>query len=128
MQGRTETILLAEDEPLVRTMVVTVLRDQGYNVLETANGVEALQAAQEHPAGEIQLLLSDIVMPGMNGIELARRFRDRFPGVRILLMSGYTDEPDLRQALPDPSIEFLPEPFSAQELAEKVRQALGREI
>jgi two-component system, cell cycle sensor histidine kinase and response regulator CckA len=124
MRGRTETILLAEDEPLVRSMVVTVLRDQGYNVLETTNGAEALQVAQEHSAGEIQLLLSDIVMPGMNGIELARRFRDLFPGVRILLMSGYTDELDLRGALPDPSIEFLPKPFSPQELAEKVRQVL----
>lgn len=126
MQSRAETILLAEDEPLVRAMVVAVLRDQGYNVLETTNGAEALQVAQEHATAEIQLLLSDIVMPRMNGIELARRFREMFPDNRILLMSGYADEPDLRQALPDPTIEFLPKPFTPQELAEKVREVLDR--
>jgi CheY-like chemotaxis protein len=127
MQNRTETILLAEDEPLVRAMVVAVLRDQGYNVLEATNGAEALQIAQEHAAaGDIQLLLSDIVMPQMNGIELATRFMAMFPDARILLMSGYTDEPDLRRALPDPNIGFLPKPFTPRELAERVREMLER--
>jgi CheY-like chemotaxis protein len=79
MQNRIQTILLAEDEPLVRSMVVTVLQDLGYNVLETTNGVEALQAAQSRTAEEIQLLLSDIAMPRMNGIELGRRFRAMSP-------------------------------------------------
>jgi two-component system cell cycle sensor histidine kinase/response regulator CckA len=124
MRNRAEIILLAEDEPLVRTMVAAVLRDQRYNVLETTNGAEALQVAQEHTAGEIRLLLSDIVMPRMNGIELARRFREMYPDTRILLMSGYADEPDLRQALPDPTIEFIPKPFTPQELAEKEREVL----
>jgi two-component system, cell cycle sensor histidine kinase and response regulator CckA len=124
MLNRTEIILLAEDEPLVRAMVVAVLRDQGSNVLKTANGAEALQVAQEHAVEEIQLLLSDIVMPRMNGIDLARRFREMVPDTRILLMSGYADEPDLRQALPDLTIEFLPKPFTPQELAEKLREVL----
>jgi two-component system, cell cycle sensor histidine kinase and response regulator CckA len=124
VRNRAEIILLAEDEPLVRTMVAAVLRDQRYNVLETTDGAEALQVTQEHTAGEIRLLLSDIVMPRMNGIELARRFREMYPDTRILLMSGYADEPDLRQALPDPTIEFIPKPFTPQELAEKVREVL----
>jgi two-component system, cell cycle sensor histidine kinase and response regulator CckA len=121
-----ETILLAEDEPLVRAMIATALRDRGYNVLEASNGAEALQVAQEHAAGEIQLLLSDIAMPQMNGIELARRFQDIFPDAKIMLMSGFTEEPEVRRTFPDPGIGFLPKPFLLQELAEKVREVLNQ--
>jgi two-component system cell cycle sensor histidine kinase/response regulator CckA len=126
MQNGQETILLAEDEPLVRAMIATSLRDRGYNVLEAANGIEALQMAQEQVAGEIHLLLSDVTMPQMNGIELARQFRDRFPNAKIVLMSGYTEEPDLLRTILDPTIEFLLKPFSLQEPAEKVREVLNQ--
>jgi two-component system cell cycle sensor histidine kinase/response regulator CckA len=126
MQNRLETILLAEDEPLVRAMIATALRDRGYNVLETANGLEALQVAQEYDPEEIQLLLSDITMPQMDGVELAGRFRNMFPDAKILLMSGYAEEPDIRRAIPDPSVEFLPKPFLLQELMNKVREVLNQ--
>jgi two-component system cell cycle sensor histidine kinase/response regulator CckA len=124
MQSGRESILLAEDEPLVRAMIATSLRNLGYNVLEASDGAEALQLAQEFPAGDIQLLLSDIVMPRMNGIELSRRFRDMFPDTKILLMSGYTEEMDIQGAISDSGIAFLPKPFSLHELAEKVREVL----
>jgi two-component system cell cycle sensor histidine kinase/response regulator CckA len=126
MKNGAETILVAEDEPLVRAMIATALRDRGYNILEGANGAEALHVARSYSAGEIQLLLSDITMPRMDGITLARRFRKMFPNAKIILMSGYTDEQDLLQAIPDPSIGFLPKPFSLQELAEKVREMLDQ--
>ncbi len=126
MQNRLETILLAEDEPLVRAMIATALLDRGYNVLETANGLEALQVAQEYDLEEIQLLLSDITMPQMDGVELAGRFRNMFPDAKILLMSGYAEEADIRRAIPDPSVEFLPKPFLLQELMNKVREVLNQ--
>ena len=126
MQSGRESILLAEDEPLVRGMIATSLRNLGYNVLEASDGAEALQLAQEFPAGDIQLLLSDVVMPRMNGIELSRRFRDMFPDAKILLMSGYTEEADIQGAISDSSIAFLPKPFSLHELAEKVREVLNQ--
>jgi two-component system, cell cycle sensor histidine kinase and response regulator CckA len=126
MRNGAETILVAEDELLVRTMIATALRARGYNVLEGANGAEALQVAQEYGAGKIQLLLSDITMPLMDGIALARQFRNMSPDVKILLMSGYTHEPELVEAIPDPGIGFLPKPFSIQELAEKVREVLDQ--
>lgn len=126
MRNELETILLAEDEPLVRAMIATALRNRGYNVLEAANGLEALQIAQEQVAGEIQLLLSDITMPQMNGIELARQFREIFPNVKIVLMSGYVEDPELQIAILDPRIEFLSKPFSLQELADKVREVLSQ--
>ena len=126
MRNGAETILVAEDELLVRTMITTALRDRGYNVLEEANGVEALQVAQEYDAGGIQLLLSDITMPRMDGIALARQFRNMFPDAKILLMSGYTHEPELLQTIPDPRVGFLAKPFSLQELAERVCAALDQ--
>jgi CheY-like chemotaxis protein len=101
MRNGAETILVAEDELLVRTMIATALRTRGYNVLEGANGAEALQVAQEYGAGKIQLLLSDITMPLMDGIALARQFRNMSPDVKILLMSAYTHEPELVEAIPN---------------------------
>ncbi len=121
----TETILLVEEEPPVRAVVATALRDLGYNILEAANGLEALQIAQEHTAGEIQVLISDIVMPQMDGVELAMHFTGLFPDAKILLMSGYTDEPDVQQVISYSSIEFLLKPFALQELVQKVRDVMN---
>jgi two-component system, cell cycle sensor histidine kinase and response regulator CckA len=121
---KTQTILVAEDKALVRDMVVAALQNQGYNVLEAANGAEALQVAQQYTAGAIQLLVSDIVMPQMDGIELAKHFRGLFPDAKVLLITGYFDEPNIRQAVPDPSVALLLKPFMLEELVQKVREAL----
>ena len=87
-----ETVLLAEDEPLVRTMIASMLQGQGYTVLQAANGAKALQLAREHAGEEIHLLLTDVVMPQMGGVELADQFSAIRPETRVLFTSGHPDQ------------------------------------
>jgi signal transduction histidine kinase len=125
--GGTETVLLAEDDPLVRSMVANVLTDQGYTVLQASNGDEALRLAQEQGHRRIDLLLSDIVMPQMGGVELARRISNLRPQTKIILTSGYSDEPIFRNGTLDSKIEFIQKPFIPAALASKVRDVLDRD-
>jgi two-component system, cell cycle sensor histidine kinase and response regulator CckA len=113
-----ETILLAEDEAGVRKYVSSVLRSNGYEVLEAGTGREALTAAQGH-GGPIHLLLTDVVMPEMGGVELCERFSAARPGVAMLMMSGYADRP-----LPE-GRGLLVKPFTPGALLGRVREALG---
>jgi PAS domain S-box-containing protein len=122
-QGQ-ETILLVEDEEAVRDVASQVLRRQGYHVLRAANGAEAWEVFTQHQ--EIDLLLSDIVMPQMGGLELAERVAASRPQVRILLMSGYADNPSTRLGLADLEVAFLPKPFSPAALARQVRLVLDK--
>jgi len=117
-----ETILLAEDEPMIRSLCTRVLYDNGYKVLEAANGEEALRLAQNHPAGMIDLLLTDVVMPQMGGIELTSRLGESRPDIKILLTSGYTDE--ALACSPNGSMPFLQKPFLPSALLSKVREVL----
>ncbi len=126
--GGTETILLAEDEPRVRAMTAILLRDQGYTVLEAANGDEALFVAEKHAREEIHLLLTDVIMPRMSGIELSHKFGSIRPKTRVLLMSGYMDEVIPKGEVLDNSITFLPKPFTPAALASKVREVLDDPI
>ena len=126
MTQGTKTILVTDDEPLVRNMISMLLKGQGYVVLEAANGLEALQLAGEHTEGEIDLLLTDVAMPQMDGIQLVREFRDRFPSTRIILMSGYADESRLQYVDTEPAIGFLEKPFPILLLEQKVRELLDR--
>ncbi len=119
-----ETILLVEDEPMIRSLCMRVLYDNGYMVLEAANGEEALRLIQNHPAGMIDLLLSDVVMPQMGGIELAMCLREARPDIKILLTSGYTDEAPFLSWSPNDRIPFLPKPFLPSALLSQVREAL----
>ena len=96
----SETILLVEDEPLVRAMVATMLKAQGYAVLEAANGDEALRVAGQEPGHRIDLLLTDVVMPQMGGLELTEKFSDLYPEAQVILMSGYTEEITSRANVP----------------------------
>jgi PAS domain S-box-containing protein len=112
-----ETVLVAEDEPMVREIVAGILRGLGYTVIEASDGVEALAAAAEAPP--IALLVTDVVMPRMDGRELAERLREQHPGLRILFVSGYTDGALVHAE--DAATAFLPKPFMAGELAEAVR-------
>ena len=121
-----ETVLLAEDEPLVRSMAAMVLRDRGYEVLEASNGEEALRMVQKHGGEGIELLLTDVVMPKMGGPELAEKLYASHPGVKVLFTSGYTGDsvPQLN-ALPT-GTEFLAKPYVPDALAAKVREVLDQ--
>ncbi|MHB8868656.1 MAG: hybrid sensor histidine kinase/response regulator [Thermoleophilia bacterium] len=119
----TETILIVEDQDRVRHVASQALRRYGYHTLEASSGDNALEvaAAQEGP---IHLLLTDVVMPGMNGPELASRLRDAYPGVAVLFMSGYAGEVLGRDGTLDADVELIMKPFSVRDLATRIRRAL----
>lgn len=117
-----ETILVVEDGEAVRSLVCLMLVQSGYRVLEARDGREALRLCETHPE-PIQLVLTDLVMPNMQGGELADRLRRVRPELRVLLMSGYTDE-HIVQRLGRNSLAFLPKPFTSIDLADKIRQVL----
>jgi two-component system, cell cycle sensor histidine kinase and response regulator CckA len=118
----TATILLVEDEDMVRAVAERALVRNGYTVLTAANGEEALEALEGRT--DIDLLVSDVVMPVMDGPTLVRQARVDFPAMPILFMSGYAEE-QLRKMIDLDNIAFLPKPFSVQQLAEAVRDALA---
>lgn len=117
------TILLVEDEFEVRRMAAAILRSCGYDVLEAESGEAALAAARRRPA-LIDLLLTDVVMPGLNGRELAAHLHALHPGLRILYISGYPDVPSLEAGGRDGAAAYLQKPFTPQRLAAKVREVL----
>jgi two-component system cell cycle sensor histidine kinase/response regulator CckA len=121
----TETVLVAEDDDLVRGLATHVLRRNGYEVLEAASGEEALLLADRH-AGPIQLLVSDVVMPRMSGRVLADRLRGRRPELRVLLMSGHPPDALLEHGVANPDETLLEKPFGAATLLERVRLLLDR--
>ena len=122
----TETILLVEDEAGVRRLSLTVLETQGYVVLEAPSGDVALQVARSE-TGPIHLVVTDVVMPGMNGRELWDRLKVLRPDSRVLFMSGYTDDAIARHGVLEPGIAFLQKPFTPFSLAQKVREVLDAE-
>jgi CheY-like chemotaxis protein len=119
--GGRETVLVAEDERLVRELTTRILTDAGYTVLDAKSGPDALEVAARHP-GRIDLLLSDIVMPGMTGRQLAKQLGDGRPDLRVLYMSAYFDEGPGGEAQRD----TLPKPFQRDVLLQRVRSALAR--
>ena len=121
--GGRETILLVEDEESVRELIAEALRAQGYNLLIAANGQEALALAA--PANcHIDLMITDVVMPNMGGRELANRLAQSRPQMRVLYLSGYTEDAIVHQGVLDPGTLFLQKPFSLDALAGKVREIL----
>jgi len=123
-QQGTETLLLVEDEDAVRALVRNVLREKGYRILEASRGEEALELAEQY-GGPIDLLVTDVVMPQMNGRELARRLITLLPQIKVLYISGYADSAVWHQAGLDSGGAFLQKPFSPEALARKVREVLG---
>ncbi len=129
----TMTLLIADDEAGVRKLASRILRTRGYSVLEAGSGAEALVVARAWD-GRIHLLVTDVVMPGMNGWELARRLQDERPGLETLHISGYSENaaglPGYSESaaglhgLVDREIHFLQKPFAAGALVQKVRQLL----
>jgi signal transduction histidine kinase/CheY-like chemotaxis protein len=119
----SETILLVEDDDAVRALALTILQRYGYQVLAAANGRDALGAAQSH-TGVIDMLLTDVVMPHVSGPELADAMRTRFPQIKILFMSGYTDDAVVRHGLLNAEVAFIQKPYTPIGLARKIRQVL----
>jgi CheY-like chemotaxis protein len=121
-RGR-ETILLVEDEPSILRVSRRLLEKLGYEVLAAHTPGEAIQLAREH-VGEVHLLVTDVVMPEMNGRDLAKNLLSQYPNLKRLFMSGYTTDVIAHHGVLDPGVHFLQKPFSVQALAEKVREAL----
>jgi signal transduction histidine kinase/ActR/RegA family two-component response regulator len=119
----TETVLLVEDDDLVRRLAGEMLRAGGYRVLDAGNGVQGLEAARRHP-GRIDLLLTDVVMPLMSGRELAESLSAASPDTAVLYMSGYTDDAIIHHGVLEEGVAFLEKPFTPETLARKVRSVL----
>jgi PAS domain S-box-containing protein len=119
----TETILLVEDEEQVRTIVLSILRRQGYRVIPAQHAGEALLLCEQHP-GPIDLLLTDVVMPQMSGPQLAKRLASTRPEMKVLCMSGYTDDSIVRHGVLETGVAFLQKPVTPASLAKKVREVL----
>jgi signal transduction histidine kinase/DNA-binding response OmpR family regulator len=123
LPGGEETILLVEDDAGVRDLARHVLQSQGYTLLEAENGQEALHLVARHP-GVVHLLLTDVVMPGMSGRDLAEQLAQAHPNLKTLFMSGYADDMIAHHGVLDPGTPFLQKPFSLMALARKVRAVL----
>ena len=121
----SETILLVEDDPPVRATAARILAAQGYRILEAGDGASAL-AMLKVPGSRPDLVITDVVLPGMGGRELAEEIARLYPGIRILFVSGYTDDAILQHRLVERDVTLLQKPFTASSLAGKVREMLDR--
>jgi len=123
--GGTETILLVEDEPTILRMAQVMLERKGYSVLSAATPAEAIDLAKAH-ADKIHLLMSDVVMPEMNGRELAGQITALYPDIRLLFMSGYTADVIAHQGVLDDGVAFIQKPFSMADMTAKIREVLDK--
>ena len=121
----TETVLVVEDEESILTLIKTLLEHCGYTILEARTPSQALQISDRHP-GTIDLLLTDVVMPEMNGKDLKERMVQSRPGIKVLFMSGYTSNVILHRGILENDVHFLQKPFTMDALAGKVRGVLGK--
>ncbi|MBU0514180.1 MAG: response regulator, partial [Proteobacteria bacterium] len=122
----SETILVVEDEPMVRKLTSVVLEKQGYRVLEASSGGEALFLCEQQP-GPIHLVLTDVVMPNMSGRDLADRLKASHPEIRVMFMSGYTDDAIADHGVVEEGVHLIGKPFAPIDLARKVRMVLDEE-
>ena len=122
-RGAGETVLVVDDEPAVRVVTKRILQRSGYAVLDAPGGAEALDTLREHP-GPIHLLLTDVIMPEMNGREVAQRVREQRPGIRVVYMSAYSPEAIAHDGLLDEGAAFVRKPFESGLLLQTVRRAL----
>jgi PAS domain S-box-containing protein len=123
--GSSETVMLVEDETQVRDLEARVLRQLGYTVLAAANGDQAIDASRAHP-GRISLLVTDVVMPNMSGKQVADALVSSRPGLRVLYLSGYTENTVVNHGVLDSNVDFLSKPFTTEALARKIREILSR--
>jgi CheY-like chemotaxis protein len=125
LPGGAETVLLVEDEDTVRNLCSRILGDLGYRVMQARSGAEAVAAAVGG-ADRIDLLLTDVVMPGMSGKELATQLVLHHPGMKVLFMSGYTDNAIVHHGVLDEGVSFIGKPYTPSALARKVREVLEK--
>jgi two-component system cell cycle sensor histidine kinase/response regulator CckA len=125
--GNSEVVLLVDDEDLVRRLVLRVLKKFGYTVLEAHDGAEAI-AASKNFSGKIDLLMTDLVMPGMNGRELADKLLEQRPGLAVLFTSGFTADDVMKRGVELEAVDFLGKPYLPADLATKVRSILDRPV
>jgi len=122
----TETILVVEDEPSLRSLATTVLREQGYTVMAASNGVEALSVLSERPALKPHLVLTDVVMPQMGGRHLVAKLRQATPTLKVLYTSGYTRDVLIQEGVEEENTAFLQKPYTPTALARKIREVLDQ--
>ena len=122
-----ETVLVVEDDHVIRRATVRILKASGYMTLSARDGGEALRVAREF-SGAINLLLSDVIMPGEDGRTAAKRIVEKYPSARVLFMSGYTDSIILRQGVELDEINFIHKPFTSSALLKKVRAVLDEDV
>jgi PAS domain S-box-containing protein len=121
----SETILLVEDEEILRRYARLLLEGNGYRLLEASNGEDALRIVQQEKVNPIHLLMTDVVMPGMSGRDLADSLDSLRPGVKVLYISGHTEDEIVRHGVMEKRVNFIQKPFTAEELAKKVREVLN---
>jgi PAS domain S-box-containing protein len=121
--GGSETVLVAEDEDLVRDLIRSILSTNGYKVLEARDGKEAIDISNLYDE-QIHLLLTDVIMPRLSGKELAKHLAEERPGIKVLYMSGYTENAIVHHGVLAPGMEFLPKPFRPDALVMKIREVL----
>ena len=125
VQG-SETILVVEDEKVVRKVVSSILQKKGYKVMAAASGEEALSLAQRQDKNSIQLVLTDVVMSGMNGVELAKQLTLRHPEAKVVFMSGYAGKAVILHEILHPGMPYIQKPFTPEALARKIRKVLDK--
>ena len=121
----SETVLLVEDENAVRQPACEFMKRCGYNVIEAKDGLQAVEAAARHK-GPINLMVTDVVMPGMSGGQLAELLAEKYPKMKVLFISGYSEKVVLRHNILDVQTNFLQKPFTLKSLAAKIREVLGK--
>ncbi len=122
-----ETIMLVEDEDAVRAMMSLTLKHYGYNILETPSPLEALIICEKHKE-PIQMMVTDVILPEMNGRELAEKITSLYPEIKVIYISGYTDDVIVHHGMLDPDINFLEKPFTVSKLLSKIREVLDTKI
>ncbi|MBN1290699.1 MAG: PAS domain S-box protein [Candidatus Latescibacteria bacterium] len=123
LPGGTETILVVEDEPRVRKMLIRILSNKGYKIIEASHGEEALLKSKDFKE-KVHLLVTDVIMPRMGGEELSAKFNVLFPDMKVLFMSGYTDNTIVQNGILNPGLDFIQKPFTPAGILKKIRGVL----
>lgn len=125
--GGSETVLIVEDDESVRKLARISLKKNGYRILEAENGEDALRVSKAYD-GSIDLILTDVVMPKMSGKELAELIKEVYPHVKVIFMSGYTNDAIVNHGILTRGVEFIEKPFTPKNLARKVRAVLDKKV